>query len=85
MLTEQQVTTLAQAMTESSHVARFIDVGYTYLGQFIAHDIVPQIQLHLFEKTLTLTAIFDKWVALTDTDPVYAFAQVIHIFQVLHP
>lgn len=42
MLTEQQVTTLAQVMTESSHVSRFIDVGYTYLGQFIAHDIVPQ-------------------------------------------
>lgn len=42
MLTEQQVTTLAHAMTESSHVSRFIDVGYTYLGQFIAHDIVPQ-------------------------------------------
>ncbi|WP_129775864.1 peroxidase family protein [Peristeroidobacter soli] len=42
MLTEQQLTTLAQVMTESSHVSRFIDVGYTYLGQFIAHDIVPQ-------------------------------------------
>jgi len=42
MLTEQQVATLAQVMTESSHVSRFIDVGYTYLGQFIAHDIVPQ-------------------------------------------
>lgn len=42
MLTEQQLTTLAHAMTESSHVSRFIDVGYTYLGQFIAHDIVPQ-------------------------------------------
>jgi hypothetical protein len=42
MLTEQQVAALAQAMTESSHVSRFIDVGYTYLGQFIAHDIVPQ-------------------------------------------
>ena len=42
MLTEQQVATLAHAMTESSHVGRFIDFGYTYLGQFIAHDIVPQ-------------------------------------------
>jgi hypothetical protein len=42
MLTEQQLGVLAQAMTESSHVSRFIDVGYTYLGQFIAHDIVPQ-------------------------------------------
>ncbi len=42
MLTEQQVVTLAEVMTESSHVSRFIDVGYTYLGQFIAHDIVPQ-------------------------------------------
>ncbi|MFC4309771.1 peroxidase family protein [Steroidobacter flavus] len=42
MLTEQQLSTLAQVMTESSHVSRFIDVGYTYLGQFIAHDIVPQ-------------------------------------------
>jgi hypothetical protein len=42
MLTEQQVSLLAQVMTESSHVSRFIDVGYTYLGQFIAHDIVPQ-------------------------------------------
>ena len=41
--------------------------------------------LHVFEQALTLAAIFDQWVTLADAHPVDAFAEVIHVFEVLHP
>ncbi|HEY0683827.1 MAG TPA: peroxidase family protein [Steroidobacter sp.] len=39
MLTPQQRSALVDAMTGDSPSVRTIDVGYTYIGQFIAHDI----------------------------------------------
>ena len=41
--------------------------------------------MHLFEHTLTLAAVFNQRVALTNTNPVDALTQVIHVFEVLHP
>jgi hypothetical protein len=39
---EDPIDTLARALTTGDGIPRFIDAGYTYLGQFIAHDIVPE-------------------------------------------
>lgn len=42
MLTAQQRTALIDAMTGDGPTMMTIDAGYTYLGQFIAHDITEQ-------------------------------------------
>ncbi|MBM0103404.1 hypothetical protein JM946_01545 [Steroidobacter sp. S1-65] len=42
MLTPQQRTDLIEAMTGDGPTMMTIDAGYTYLGQFIAHDITEQ-------------------------------------------
>jgi Animal haem peroxidase len=43
MLTDDQIEEIAFAMKlPLSDAPQFIDAGYTYFGQFIAHDIVPK-------------------------------------------
>src|SRR3990167_10232949 len=46
---------------------------------------MAQATLEFIEDTGTLATGFDQWVALADAHPVYALAQVVHIFQMLHP
>jgi hypothetical protein len=40
MLTETQLKLLASAMTETVGATHRVDAGYTYLGQFLSHEIV---------------------------------------------
>jgi len=42
MLTQLQLSDLARAMSHRSSTVQAIDAVYTYFGQFIAHDIVPE-------------------------------------------
>jgi hypothetical protein len=42
MLTSSDADDLALAMTHRSPPPQFIDAGYTYLGQFIAHELVHE-------------------------------------------
>lgn len=44
MLTDKQIKALADAMAHRSVDSKYINAGYTYLGQFIAHDIIPETQ-----------------------------------------
>lgn len=44
MLTPAQIEALAKAMKHEESFTQYVDAGYTYLGQFIAHDIVPPTQ-----------------------------------------
>jgi hypothetical protein len=41
-LDDQQIAALVTAMKRLTVAPQYIDAGYTYLGQFIAHDIVPE-------------------------------------------
>jgi hypothetical protein len=41
--------------------------------------------LHVFEQQLAAAAVFDQRVLLADAHPVDTFAQVVHVFEVLHP
>ncbi len=42
MLTDSQIRAIAKAMVSGqSIIANRIDAGYTYFGQFIAHEVVP--------------------------------------------
>ncbi|HEY6640521.1 peroxidase family protein [Povalibacter sp.] len=52
MLTETQVHELANAMMNSLGPGLSIDAGYTYLGQFIAHELLPET--HPREERLTI-------------------------------
>jgi hypothetical protein len=54
MLTSAQIQTIARAMVSGqSIIANRIDAGYTYLGQFIAHEIVSPTHPLPGERTET--------------------------------
>jgi Animal haem peroxidase len=42
MLSDEQIRELAEAMPRVAPQPNFIDAGYTYLGQFISHELVPE-------------------------------------------
>jgi Animal haem peroxidase len=44
MLTPMQIEALAKAMKQAESFTQYVHAGYTYLAQFIAHDIVPPTQ-----------------------------------------
>ena len=54
MLTDRQIAAVAKAMVSGqSIIANRIDAGYTYFGQFIAHEIVPPTHPLPGEQTAT--------------------------------
>ena len=46
---------------------------------------MAQMLLHIFEQQLAAAAVFHQRILLTDAHPVNAFAQVVHVLEVLHP
>ena len=48
-------------------------------------DFFAEVLLEAVKEFLRLRAVFDERIALTDRAPMNAFAEVLHIFEMLHP